>query len=65
MLTPAHRRRKGFGEPCTGMDDIAARANVSKQTVYAQFGSKEALFSAMAKFQLQSQEPVGSSADGG
>ena len=37
---------KGFER--TGMDDIAVRANVSKQTVYAQFGSKEALFSAMA-----------------
>ena len=28
----------------TSMDDVAARASVSKQTVYAQFGGKEALF---------------------
>jgi len=31
----------------TSMDDVAARAAVSKQTVYAQFGSKEALFVAI------------------
>src|SRR5688572_18076769 len=28
----------------TSMDEVAARASVSKQTVYAQFGGKEALF---------------------
>lgn len=32
----------GFG--ATSMDDVAATADVSKQTVYAHFGSKEALF---------------------
>ncbi|RJF85928.1 TetR/AcrR family transcriptional regulator [Sphingomonas cavernae] len=35
------------GYPGTSMDEIAARAAVSKQTVYAQFSSKEALFVAM------------------
>ncbi len=35
----------GYG--ATTMDDIAARAGVSKQTVYHHFGSKEALFSAI------------------
>lgn len=32
----------GFG--ATSMDDVAATAEMSKQTVYAHFGSKEALF---------------------
>ncbi|WP_047772263.1 TetR/AcrR family transcriptional regulator [Wenxinia marina] len=36
----------GFTE--AGMDGIAARAGASKQTVYAHFGSKEALFVAVA-----------------
>lgn len=31
----------------TSMDEVAARASVSKQTVYAQFGDKEALFVAI------------------
>ena len=31
----------------TSMDEVAKRADVSKQTVYAQFASKEALFLAM------------------
>lgn len=31
------------------MDDIAARANVSKQTIYHHFGSKELLFAAMVE----------------
>jgi len=31
----------------TSMDEVAQRADVSKQTVYAQFASKEALFFAM------------------
>jgi TetR/AcrR family transcriptional regulator, mexJK operon transcriptional repressor len=31
----------------TSMDEVAQRADVSKQTVYAQFSSKEALFVAM------------------
>jgi AcrR family transcriptional regulator len=31
----------------TSMDEVAKRADVSKQTVYAQFASKEALFVAM------------------
>lgn len=33
---------RGFG--ATSMDDVAAVADVSKQTIYARFGSKEALF---------------------
>jgi TetR/AcrR family transcriptional regulator, mexJK operon transcriptional repressor len=37
----------GNGYPGTSMDDVAVRAGVSKQTVYAQFASKEALFVAM------------------
>ncbi len=32
----------------TSMDDVAALAGVSKQTVYAQFSSKDALFAAMS-----------------
>lgn len=39
--------RQGF--PGTSMDDVAARAGVSKQTVYAQFASKEALFISMVR----------------
>ena len=35
------------GYPGTSMDEVAQRADVSKQTVYAQFASKEALFVAM------------------
>jgi len=35
------------GYPGTSMDDVAARAQVSKQTVYAHFGNKEALFVAL------------------
>jgi TetR/AcrR family transcriptional repressor of mexJK operon len=38
--------RQGFER--TSMDELAARADVSKQTVYAHFASKQALFSAMA-----------------
>lgn len=37
------------GYPGTSMDDVAVRAGVSKQTVYAQFASKEALFVAMVR----------------
>lgn len=37
--------RQGYSG--TSMDEIAARAAVSKQTVYAQYSSKEALFVAM------------------
>lgn len=33
----------------TSMDDVAATASVSKQTVYAHFGSKEALFVAVVE----------------
>ncbi len=33
----------------TTMDDVAGHAEVSKQTVYAQFASKEALFVSMAR----------------
>src|SRR6516164_7179281 len=33
----------------TSMDDVAAAASVSKQTVYKHFGSKEDLFLAIAK----------------
>lgn len=39
--------RQGF--PRTSMDDVAAHAGVSKQTVYAQFASKEALFVAIVR----------------
>jgi TetR/AcrR family transcriptional regulator, mexJK operon transcriptional repressor len=39
--------RHGF--PGTSMDQVATRAGVSKQTVYAQFASKEALFDAMVR----------------
>jgi TetR/AcrR family transcriptional regulator, mexJK operon transcriptional repressor len=39
--------RQGF--PRTSMDEVAARAGVSKQTVYAQFESKEALFVAIVR----------------
>jgi TetR/AcrR family transcriptional regulator, mexJK operon transcriptional repressor len=35
------------GYPGTSMDEVARQADVSKQTVYAQFASKEALFVAM------------------
>jgi TetR/AcrR family transcriptional regulator of autoinduction and epiphytic fitness len=35
--------------PAVTMDRIAARAKVSKQTVYARFSSKEAVFSAVLK----------------
>lgn len=38
---------QGFSE--TSMDEVAERAGVSKQTVYSQFSSKEALFVAMAR----------------
>lgn len=37
--------RAGYG--AATMDDIARAANVSKQTIYHHFGSKEALFGAM------------------
>jgi TetR/AcrR family transcriptional repressor of mexJK operon len=39
--------RKGY--PGTSMDEVAAHADVSKQTVYAQFASKEALFVSMVR----------------
>jgi TetR/AcrR family transcriptional regulator, mexJK operon transcriptional repressor len=39
--------RQGFSG--ASMDEIAARAGVSKQTVYAKFSSKEALFVAMVR----------------
>ena len=38
---------RGFGP--ASMDDIAAAAGVSKQTIYAHFDGKEALFLAMAR----------------
>ena len=38
-----------LGYPGTSMEEVAARAVVSKQTVYAQFASKEALFVAMVR----------------
>ena len=37
------------GYPGTSMDEVAVRAGVSKQTVYAQFASKEALFVAVVR----------------
>jgi AcrR family transcriptional regulator len=37
------------GYDSTAMDEVAARAEVSKQTVYAHFGTKDALFLAMAR----------------
>src|SRR5215467_10585869 len=39
--------RKGYAS--TSMDDVAAAARVSKQTVYKHFGSKEKLFVAIAQ----------------
>jgi AcrR family transcriptional regulator len=38
-----------LGYSGTSMEEVAARAGVSKQTVYAQFASKEALFIAMVR----------------
>jgi AcrR family transcriptional regulator len=46
--------RDGFG---VGMDAIAARAGVSKVTVYNHFGSKEALFTAVITSALD--DPLG------
>ncbi|HEY6632803.1 MAG TPA: TetR/AcrR family transcriptional regulator [Rhizobiaceae bacterium] len=48
--------RQGFAG--TSMDEVAARAGVSKQTVYAQFSSKEALFTAMAQGMTESAGTV-------
>lgn len=42
----------GYG--AATMDDIAARAKVSKQTIYHHFGSKEALFGAIIEQRVES-----------
>lgn len=47
ILVAAEALFLGGGYLGTSMDDVAARSMVSKQTVYAHFGSKEALFIAL------------------
>lgn len=44
VLAAAERAFLGGGYASVTMDDIAERSGVAKQTVYAHFGSKEALF---------------------
>ena len=47
ILDAAEREFLAKGYLGTSMDEVAARSGVSKQTVYAHFGSKEALFVAL------------------
>lgn len=47
ILTAATEAFLGSGYGAATMDDIAGRAQVSKQTIYHHFGSKEMLFAAM------------------
>lgn len=44
VLAAAEEAFLGGGYAAVSMDDIAARSGVAKQTVYAHFGSKDALF---------------------
>ncbi len=48
ILTAAEELFLQQGYERTSMDEIASLADVSKQTVYAQFSSKDALFAAMS-----------------
>jgi TetR/AcrR family transcriptional regulator, mexJK operon transcriptional repressor len=47
IITAARTAFLSAGYEKTAMDDIAAVASVSKQTIYAHFGTKQALFIAM------------------
>lgn len=47
ILAAAHELFTTEGYPGTSMDSMAARANVSKATLYAHFPSKEALYQAV------------------
>jgi AcrR family transcriptional regulator len=46
ILRAATQTFVGFGYDNASMDEVAARARTTKRTVYAHFGSKEALFRA-------------------
>lgn len=47
-----------LGYACTSMDCIAARANVSKRTVYNHFENKEALFRAILDLMAEQASPA-------
>lgn len=49
ILTAAQTVFLSAGYEQTSMDAVAAEAGMSKQTVYAHFGAKEALFTAMVR----------------